>query len=92
MLCTEGLNALIKVDYEKLAISFSKNARDDIKQEDSNTLGISVVACPARYLGLPTQIGKKTRGWLLTRLGKGLLKRFRGGTIFFFQREVRRFY
>ena len=50
------------VNREKSSIFFSGNSGHDLREALKVTLGIPVEAFSERYLGLPTAIGRITRG------------------------------
>ncbi|XP_024196214.1 uncharacterized protein LOC112199424 [Rosa chinensis] len=47
------------VNFAKSSVVFSKNVLVDLQDEISNLLGVEVLESDAKYLGLPTYVGRK---------------------------------
>ncbi|KAM5554325.1 hypothetical protein ABKV19_022611, partial [Rosa sericea] len=63
------------VNFAKSSVVFSKNVPVDLQDEISNLLGVEVVESHAKYLGLPTYVGRKktsTFQYIKERLSKKL--------------------
>ena len=50
-----------KVNYEKSAITFSASTSRDEREHLGNLMGMNIVVCHEKYLGLPTVVGRNKR-------------------------------
>lgn len=46
------------VNFEKCSMSFSAGIRSGLKRQIKSILGVQVVNCHDRYLGMPAVVGK----------------------------------
>ena len=54
-----------KINKEKTSLFFSKSAKDDMKEEIKNVLGVNEIRSYEKYLGLPSLVGRAKKQALI---------------------------